>query len=481
MKRRAVIYCRISRDPAQTGLGVRRQEHELREIAERLGYEVVFVYVDNDRSAYARKPRPAYDAMIAALVDVDVLLVYAVDRLTRSPVELEALIDVIEETGVEIVTATNGTLDLATGPGRLSARVVGAVARAESEQKSARLRSKHAELLRDGESAGGGRAFGFEVGNAVVRDGSVEGTIDEAAVLLDAVERFLDGESIRSLVDDLNRRGILSPRGKRWTTTSFRGVLGNPRIAGLRTTTERTKDGRRGARREVGEATWSGIVSVDDFRRVEAILAGRRTERGREPRLLTGLLVCDLCGAKLIASKRAKSAGGFPVYECNRQTGTERGCRRNSIRADLLERILVPKLIAKGTGYVAATKTVDVSAAETELARIAAGKRDLGIRLADGNLDPDVYDAAIGRFEERTAIATETIRRAATTANETRVLDGLGDLDERWDATDDDGRPLMTLAAKRAALASFVVEVRIGGFRPGRGFDAARIGTPKYR
>ena len=63
---RTAIYCRISKDRSGESLGVERQEQDCRQLAERLGWEVVGVYIDNDISAStkSRKHRPQYAEML---------------------------------------------------------------------------------------------------------------------------------------------------------------------------------------------------------------------------------------------------------------------------------------------------------------------------------------------------------------------------------------------------------------------------------
>ena len=132
---RALIYCRISRDRSGAGLGVERQETDCRALAERLGLIVVGEpYVDNDVSAYSGKPRPAYKRMCADLADgaATVVIAWHTDRLHRSNVELESWITMAEPLGIVVQTVRAGELDLATANGRMTARIVGAVARHES-------------------------------------------------------------------------------------------------------------------------------------------------------------------------------------------------------------------------------------------------------------------------------------------------------------------------------------------------------------
>src|SRR5919202_2162546 len=76
------------------------------------------------------------------------------DRLHRSPRELEAFIDLVERSGVRVAVVSGGDYDLTTPEGRFTARIVGAVARKESEDRSRRVRRKHLELAEQGRPAG---------------------------------------------------------------------------------------------------------------------------------------------------------------------------------------------------------------------------------------------------------------------------------------------------------------------------------------
>src|SRR5690606_13244546 len=118
MSKRAAIYCRISRDAEQEGLGVARQEEDCRALVARHGWTLVEPpYVDNDISAstLSRKARPAYEAMLAAVRagEVDVIVAYSNSRLTRRPLELEDLITVHDQHGAVIHTVVSGNDDLA--------------------------------------------------------------------------------------------------------------------------------------------------------------------------------------------------------------------------------------------------------------------------------------------------------------------------------------------------------------------------------
>lgn len=287
------IYCRISRDREGAGLGVRRQEKDCREFAEVRGWPVGKVWVDNDLGAYAGKKRPGFEAALARLAarDIDGIIVWHLDRLTRRPVELERVIDVIEKSGGSIATVTGGDYDLTTTDGRAMARVVGAFARKESEDKSRRNRRKHLELAQAGVPVGGTRPFGYDDDKVTVRP-------DEAAVIRDAARAVLEGDSLRSVCLRWNEQGLAGPRGGRWTQTAIRRILVSPRLVGLRSLGDTV----------VGPGQWEAILDRDTWERVKATLAERATSplpfQSRRY-LLTGFLRCGKCGSLLIARARS--------------------------------------------------------------------------------------------------------------------------------------------------------------------------------
>ena len=129
------------------------------------------------------------------------MLAWHPDRLTRHPRELEDLIDRLEASATTVQTVQTGPYNLGTPSGRMQARIVGAVARHESEQKSARLRSKHWEIAEAGRRNGGGsRAYGLTPDRSAI-------VAEEAAVVRELAARILAGETIRSICIDLNEAG----------------------------------------------------------------------------------------------------------------------------------------------------------------------------------------------------------------------------------------------------------------------------------
>ena len=153
---RAAIYCRISQDRVGAGLGVERQREDCEQLVAARGWSTVAVYSDNDISAYSGRPRPGYRQLLADIEtgNVDVVVAWHTDRLHRSPLELEDYIAACEQRDVGTLTVRAGELDLATASGRMVARMLGAAARHESEQKSERVKRAREQEARSGRNHG---------------------------------------------------------------------------------------------------------------------------------------------------------------------------------------------------------------------------------------------------------------------------------------------------------------------------------------
>lgn len=313
----AAIYTRISQDDG-SGHGVARQRTDCEREAARLGWDVVDVYEDNDVSATRSKVRPAYARMINDIESgrVRAIVVWDVDRLTRSPRELEDIIDLADKRGLALASV-GGDIDLADPQGRLTARLKGSVARHEAEQMSRRIRRQSDERAVTGRPHG--RAgFGF-----IRIDGRDVLEPTQAAIVREAARRILAAESLRAVVGDFNARKVPTPSGSgAWTTATLRQLLLRPSLAGYRQ--------HRGE--IIGRTTGDRILSDDDHVRLVALLTDptRRYSpgTGRAPKhLLSGLAVCGRCGGKMRrlvpwtpppGSKSKPTAAAYSCGDCHK-------------------------------------------------------------------------------------------------------------------------------------------------------------------
>jgi DNA invertase Pin-like site-specific DNA recombinase len=139
MHKRAAIYVRVSTD-RQT---VENQVRELRQIAERRGWEVVTEYHDAGISgAKGRDDRPGLDEMLkdAQRRRFDVAMAWAIDRLGRSLIDLLGTIQALEACGVDLYLDQQ-SIDTTTPAGRLIFQITGAFAEFERSMIRQRVRA----------------------------------------------------------------------------------------------------------------------------------------------------------------------------------------------------------------------------------------------------------------------------------------------------------------------------------------------------
>lgn len=150
---RCAIYCRISLDASGEEAGTQRQEADCLALAERLGLEVVKVFVDNDLGASTRsraKSCPAYDRMLAEAKsgNFSTIVAYSNSRLTRRSSEWLKLIELTNSGSVTIRTVVSGSHDLSTADGR--AMTIAVWDGAEDERISVRLKAAHRHEAQQG-------------------------------------------------------------------------------------------------------------------------------------------------------------------------------------------------------------------------------------------------------------------------------------------------------------------------------------------
>jgi DNA invertase Pin-like site-specific DNA recombinase len=147
--KRAAIYVRVSTVEQETDL----QEHELQEYCEKRGWSHV-VYRDKGQSG-AKNDRPALTAMMNDLRrrKIDVVVVWALDRLARSLKQLLGVAEECSAVGVDLVSLKQN-VDTTLPAGRLTFQVLGAVAEFEREMLRERVKAGMAEARRSGKHVG---------------------------------------------------------------------------------------------------------------------------------------------------------------------------------------------------------------------------------------------------------------------------------------------------------------------------------------
>ncbi|MER6825254.1 recombinase family protein [Streptosporangium sp. NPDC000563] len=473
---RAVILCRISDARDEDTTGVDDQERHCRGVADRLGWKVWKVVVENDVSAYKRRKvqlpdgthglrtvRPGLRNAITWLStgEADGLIAYDLDRAARDPRDLEDLIDAVEMRKPRPpVASVTGSLRLANDADITMARVMVAVANKASRDTGRRVSNARLRMATNGEYGGGIRPFGF------LKDGvTVEPA--EAAEIVKATDALLAGASLRSAVRTINAAGVRTSRGKEWSTVELRDVLLRARNAGLAV--------HKGE--VVGQASWPAIVPEESWRAVVALLSdpARKTSPSNRARWLgSGIYICGGCGETVICSRSSQARN--PCYRCRPPRGGSQRPGNHVTRTAAPLDAFVEELVIERLSRSDAVELPlqdrgeDVAPLHVEAVTLRARLDELSTLHADGAIDARQLVTGSTRLRSQ----LKEVENRITAASQGSVFAGVvGTEDPRatWKGLD--------LGRKRAILDALmtvtILPARHGRASDGSYFDPASV------
>jgi site-specific DNA recombinase len=456
----AAIYARISKDRDGTESGVRRQVDECIQWAAAHNVTVAETYIDNDISATNGRRRPEYERMCADVKQRrrDGVIAWHLDRLHRNPIEFEQFIVLIESTGIEVRTVSGGDFDLSTSDGRTMARVVGAFARKESEDKSRRIKAQKRQRASDGKRVSGGRrAYGYNADHSQLQ-------LEEAAIIKEAALRALAGESIYSICVDLNGRGIRSATGGQWGGQVLKRILCSGAVSGQ---VEHLGE-------IVSKGDWPAILTPTQTTQLRRKLQVQDRPGGqpRAPRRypLAGIVFCGRCGAKMVGKPRAS---GARTYFCAKGVSGA-GCNKTVSVAERLEiliadavlyRLDTPELQRKLIG--AAAQDDEANALQTEIDRSQQELDELAEAYGDRKISMREWLLAKSPVEERQLDATRRIGRMMGSSVLQEYVGNAEHLRAQWSN--------LAPARQRTIISTLISRITVNpGVRGSTKFDPSR-------
>lgn len=217
---KVAIYCRVSKEDPN-GVSVPMQRERLSAYAVARGWQVTETYVDDGASAKTLN-RPSLSKLLldAKAGRFDTLLIYRLDRLTRSVKDLADLLEYFERYKVALVSLSE-SIDASTAAGRLMLNVIGSISQWERETISERTATALRFKKRSG-FAYGPVAYGF-----VRRGERLEPLERELQHVREVFAMRREGMTLRAIAAALNAKGIKTKKGKRWAAEQVRSILGN--------------------------------------------------------------------------------------------------------------------------------------------------------------------------------------------------------------------------------------------------------------
>ncbi|MED5041752.1 recombinase family protein [Geobacillus stearothermophilus] len=359
---RVAIYVRVSTDEqAKEGFSIPAQRERLRAFCESQGWEIVQEYIEEGWSA-KDLDRPQMQRLLKDIKkgNIDIVLVYRLDRLTRSVLDLYLLLQTFEKYNVAFRSATE-VYDTSTAMGRLFITLVAALAQWERENLAERVKLGIEQMIDEGKKPGGHSPYGYKF------DKDFNCTIieDEANVVRMIYRMYCDGYGYRSIADRLNELGVKPRIAKEWNHNSVRDILTNDIYIG----TYRWGN-------KVVLNNHPPIISESLFRKAQKEREKRKVDRTRVGKfLLTGLLYCGNCdGHKMQGSfDKREQKTYYRCLKCNRITN-----EKNILEPllDEIQLLITSKeyFMSKFSDQYDQQEVFDVSALTRELEKIKRQK-----------------------------------------------------------------------------------------------------------
>ena len=422
---------------------IKSQQHE--------GWVCLPTKYDDGGFTGANMDRPAIRRLLADIEagKVDCVVVYKVDRLSRSLLDFARIMATFEGHKVSFVSVTQA-FNTATSMGRLILNVLLSFAQFEREMISERTRDKIAAARRKGKWSGGMPILGYNVAETklVVNQG-------EAKLVRQIFDLYLENQSLLAVVRELKTRGC---RTKRWTTKKglARGGRQFDKGSLYQLLTNVAYVGKVRYKDEAHGGEHKAIVDTDVFDRVQTLLqrngrSGGGAVRNKHGALLGGLLRCRACNCGMSHSYSSKGARRYRYYVCQRaQKNGWEACPSPSVPAGEIERVVIDeiKCIGRDPALIKETLTEARREGEEQIAQLKAERTALAGHLrADhaelGKLagkvqlgDPRLADLneRVGDAERRLSeIDSELTTLEGSLVDEADVAAALADFDAVWD------------------------------------------------
>ena len=322
-----VIYARYSSDN-QREESIEGQIRECKAFAERKGYTVVNIYADRAISGKRADNRPEFQQMITDSENggFEAIIVWKIDRFSRNKYDSVIYKSKLNKNGVGVISATEPIDD--SPEGKLMESIFEGFSEYYVKELAVKTTRGMTENAIKGKFNGGFVTYGYKIDE----NGHFRKDPTAAPVVVDIFNRYADGETIRSIVEDLNNRGITN-NGRRFTYSTMSWLLKNERYIGKYT----FKD-------TVNTEAIPPLISEEIFERCQRRRVTNKHKSAsfiqvEEKYLLTGKIYCGHCGCSMSGvSGTSKSNATYRYYQC--MNSKKKKCKKKPVKKDAIEGVV---------------------------------------------------------------------------------------------------------------------------------------------
>lgn len=396
---KAIIYCRVSTtEQALSGTSLTSQEKICRSYASNNSYDVLKIFIERGESAKTTNRTQLKNLLEFARKNhsqIDVLIVYKLDRLARNMVDYTNLVQHFGGLGIDIKSATENIDESPTG--KLMKNIIASFAQFDNDVRSERILTGMMQAVKEGRwcwQPPFGYKFNRDVLNRPILVPTEESEIVKEAFKIAEKGLYLQTEIVQ----------LLAMKGFKISKQKLNRILGNPLYAGFIKVAWYP---------DYIDAIHEPIISKETFFTVHRILKGEKPVivphlRNNPDFPLRNFVICSHCGRKLTGAwSRGKKGKKYPYYKC--QTN---GCSLNIRKQDLEKKFYeyltdlqpIPEILELFEVVIKDIwetkqndKEQDQKRHENQLTQLKEKKNRLVDLMIDGIFEKEVYET---KFEE---------------------------------------------------------------------------------
>lgn len=489
---RVAVYIRWSTEDQGEGttLEVQRDGCKHYVLSQGWNFNEHLIYVDEGYSGGSLE-RPAMTKLreVVKRGHVDCVVVYKLDRLSRSVVDTVNL--VLEEwEDLTYVKSARDPIDTSSPTGKMFFYMLASYAEWERSVIKERTWSGKVKRAQEGKNPGYKPPYGYRTGDL---PGQFVIVPEEAAIVQRIFDEYTNGKGVTAIAFGLNGEGLLFRKGKPWQTTTIAHMLQNETYIGklvygkLSRNKKRNRDSFWVRNEEplviADNSLIPPILDKDLFKRVQTTREGRNPHKSgvaaralSSPHLLTGLLKCRNCGHSFVGDN-FKGNDSFAYYKCLGVKAKGSGfCGCGAIQQGTLDSIVTDRirqlfLTKKGKAglvrLLVAHHLKEQRRLQAELAELATRQASLIAQLdrierdyRDGELSAARYDRLTANIEQEQvevlaalAAKKEALEDLQAKSTDVAEIERFAEALDRWDTLD--------IAERKALLRNWVREIRV--------------------
>lgn len=428
---RAALYIRVStEEQVKEGFSIQGQKERLKDFVKSQGWTIHKFYKDEGYSA-KNLNRPAMQELMNDIRNkqFDVVLVYKLDRMVRSVLDLYELLSLFDENSVHFKSSTE-MFDTTTANGRMFITLVAAMAQWEREQLAERTVFGMERKFKEGQRNGGKAPYGYTL------DENNKLIIDEKEAKW--VRWLFDKVSVKgkkSLAKELNNKGIRTRTNTMWNASMVDYILNNPVYYGHLRWNYRKKKGTRTYEEIVVPGDHEAIIDEITFKDVQKQRRERKGKgfKGHSTYPFTSVLKCHRCGNNLVGGKRKRADGSeYRFYKCNGRFvyGT---CDLPIIGEPVIEEEFMKHIeYIELEPEIPEEETVNKKEVEQQLKRIENRMERLKELYIDGDIDKKEYREKLELEKEKESEMIQTLQTSNEVVNPQEIIEYIRSIPSEW-------------------------------------------------